>query len=365
MAMSTQNLHIILDSGASRVFNCMSITARVSAKATEGQKPPLLFNNRILNNFIFIKEPNEGLLDATTTVETPIRTKLYIPYDMADPYAGGQSVNYGEQEFNSVLEYLTGNKANEAALGTDLRIIDSLNTLPSLDPFLLRDKFSSMKINASQDYINLSEAEWQNIRSHISEKFSLMCTMALGPSATPQKVEALIDKIWEAQDLAALQPLLAAFQLPPNNASEIFYSWKGVAFFNYEYLKNSQKIRQFTLWLATKAITMDPMDRQTRQALDASRERIKSKLRSRLGVITGQLNRFNTSFDLLFKEKKSAGEFVGFIKDSKKHFWTLGNAVNGIFHAIALTENVTRKNYEKPLPLVKLSQLFSAIEEVL
>jgi len=61
------------------------------------------------------------------------------------------------------------------------------------------------------------------------------------------KVTQLTDKIWEAKDRVALEPLIRAFRFPSDDAMSIFASWKGINFYTFEYYREKQKREQFGL----------------------------------------------------------------------------------------------------------------------
>ena len=92
--MTDKNLRFKLESGASRVFNCLQITRGLLERQVEagGPSSPLFFTSRHLNNIVLIKEPNTTGESARDTLDPPlpVRTKLFIPYNAENPYEGGE-----------------------------------------------------------------------------------------------------------------------------------------------------------------------------------------------------------------------------------------------------------------------------------
>ncbi|MBI1775221.1 MAG: hypothetical protein HYR63_07740 [Proteobacteria bacterium] len=365
VAMTDRNLRYKLDSGASRVFNCLAITQQILTENKDTPADELFFKNRRLNNIVLIKEPNMAVGGDPFNAPLPIRTKVFIPYNLENPYEGGESKFTDEEGIESALEYFTGmNRKLDPVFKDDFRKIKVLEQMPSLDPFLLRDKLTLERITTSHRYFNLSEEEWNNIRGHIREKFFLMCQFATDGRATADKVDLLVDKIWDGRDLQALAPMLAAFNLPPDQAPELFYSWKGISFFNYEFTKNTANVRAFSHWLNTTT-PRGAADRTMGQEIDRDRDAIKAKLRVALSETISTLNEFNNSFDLLFKKRETAKNFVDFMGSSRKHFWRLGNHLNGIYHAVSLFKAFTRRAPEQRLDAQNLTRLLGIIHEIL
>ena len=61
--------------------------------------------------------------------------------------------------------------------------------------------------------------------------------------------------------------LLAAFGLPADRAGEFFYSWKGIGFFDYEFTRNTSKVRAFSQWIQT-AQPRGYADREEAEAIE-------------------------------------------------------------------------------------------------
>ena len=120
--MGDANLRLKLESGASRVFNCLQLTRNLReqrglANPAEIPAGDLFFGSRTLNNAILIKETDLAALSDRdpTIVASPIRTKLFLPYDLDAPYEGGLSTFTDDARFKDALEYLAGASSGEAA----------------------------------------------------------------------------------------------------------------------------------------------------------------------------------------------------------------------------------------------------------
>ena len=66
------------------------------------------------------------------------------------------------------------------ALEADANILERLDTLPTFAPFLLRDLFSRAQIAVDPKYTEIPEAEWQEIRSFIRERFKQVLSAVSG-----------------------------------------------------------------------------------------------------------------------------------------------------------------------------------------
>ena len=369
--MGDPNLRLKLESGASRVFNVMQITRGFEDKALVPQGPAseLFFSARTMNGAVIIKEPNTvdpGRRTASGAT-LPVRTKLFLPYDAANPYEGGESVFMDEPGFEDALRHLIGDKGDDALerLARDMEKLRLLEQMPSLDPFLLKDKFSVAGVAVNESYFRIGDEEWRNIRAHIRDRFALMCRFAMDGKGEVNGtlVDRLVDRIWEARELEPLYPLLSAFGLPTDRAAEFFYSWKGVAYYDYEFTRNTDLFRAFSGWLQSSQ-PRGPVPREDRESIERDRAHIRNRLRESVGGTLKILKDFQDSFDLLFRKRETARGFADFMIKSRGHFWTLGNSLNSVYHAMAVWDQATRRIPERSLPPAQMVRLLRILREM-
>jgi hypothetical protein len=95
-----------------------------------------MFESSELNKSIILKHrlrPHEREL-FTTSRSTA--TKVILPLDRTDLRAGGRSFFIGEERIEHILETHFSNNARLTS--QDLSLLDILDEIPSMDPFLLR-----------------------------------------------------------------------------------------------------------------------------------------------------------------------------------------------------------------------------------
>jgi hypothetical protein len=358
------NLRAKLETGASRVFNCLQITQEVLAAQDGGTASDLFFRARSLNNMIVIKEPN---LDAAAGIHgrsLPVRTKLFLPYNTDVPYEGGESVFTDDVRFVPTLRHLSGGDGvSEQNFELDLLKIKLFEQLPSLDPFLVKDTFVQAKVRVNDAYFRISAADWMNIREHIGARFAVMCRFAGDGRSDAATVDRLVERLWEARNLDALFPFLSALGLPVERAPEFFYAWKGISYFDYEFTRNLEQLRSFSKWVQT-AQTRGPAHRQDRLSIEEDRGILRDRLRKTVGETQDILRAYEESFDLLFNKRQSARKFADFMLDSRRHFWTLGSNINGVQHAVAVWSKAVERQIDLNLPPAQMVRLMRTLRQI-
>jgi hypothetical protein len=362
--MEAFNVKAKLESGASRVFNCLQITQEVLAAQDGAVATDLFFRARSLNNMIVIKEPNLDDVAGVHGRSLPVRTKLFLPYNTDVPYEGGESVFTDDVRFVPTLRHLSGGDGvSEQNFELDLLKIKLFEQLPSLDPFLVKDTFVQAKVRVNEAYFRISAADWMNIRDHIGARFAVMCRFAGDGRADAATVDRLVERLWEARNLDPLFPFLSALGLPVERAPEFFYAWKGISYFDYEFTRNVEQLRSFSKWVQT-AQTRGPAHRQDRLSIEEDRGILRDRLRKVVGETQEILRSYEESFDLLFNKRQSARKFADFMLESKRHFWTLGSNINGVQHAVAVWSKAVERVIDRTLPPVQMVRLMRTLRQI-
>ena len=363
--MNDQYLRPMLDSGSSRVFNCNDRARKLIGEKAED---PFFFKLRKMHGLILIKE---AILDQTKRVQggPVIGTKIYIPYNQEDVYEGGRSVFFHDGRLLEVLNELFGLRGagvEEPDLQHDLKILGILDRLPSLDGFLMRDALELDGIVANEQYFELSGAERAVIHEFVRHKFEPLVRRACGDGAgVATKVNQLIDKVWEAKDRDALEPLIRAFRFPDDEALQIFASWKGINFYSFEYLRAKPQREQFALWLRDGAVPRNFVSKSDLEYIKHLRRGTTERLRENWNALETIAREYDMLYERFLTSPAGVGNFVGFLRRAREIYWQMGDALSKINHAIHCWSCTTAAFAEKRLPADKLAHLFEMLQLVL
>ena len=320
-----RSLRETLSSGASRVFN----VAEISRRLLEMEAPERLFATRGLNNAVFIKRPKDAISPsaaggvATTaeiyengqlrTIEIgaparvekgDIATILYLPYDISDIVGGGSTIELGRRGSSQALLEVTGLdvRSDEPGSAHDAALLGHLDDLPSLDPFLLKDKFEIEGLDAPEAYFEISEAEFQEIKKFIVSKFQPITDQVIDPTAknAAQSAEHFIMKLWEGKDLAYLEPVTQVFRIDPDSARDVYYSWKGITYYELQYKRAQRTLLSFVSWLHTEAMPQHYLKPAIRAELEELIRAVASAVARHLKNSSDILRIYNQAYESLF-----------------------------------------------------------------
>lgn len=339
--MVERYLRPMLEAGSSRVLNCNYATKAFLALPADDKKPRrFLFQNAKLNDLIYIKEAH---MAKRTPRERVVRTKAYLPYNNEDIYEGGRSVFIGDSHFAAALnDYLGVNAKRDSSLDYDLRILKIIDGLPSLDGFLLKDALMEQGCRADDIYFDITGEEWDRIRSFIRGKLEPIVKLAMfGNSVFSDMTDYLVQKIWEAADLEALAPLVAALHLPKEHALEIFKSWKGINFYAYQYAALKPSLVLWATWLRDYSRQRDAVPSVIQAHIDAQREAVKTSVRSLWSEVDRISRDYDDSYGKLLNGEEGATDFIRFVQNSRTIYWKMGDHLSRLSHGFNCWNKMT------------------------
>lgn len=363
--MTNKYLKPMLDPGSPRVFNCNIMTRRILAKDPAAQT---FFRSRQLNDLLLIKDTIPE--SERNALRPAVGTKLYFPFNEENIYEGGRTVFiHGTGLDKVILSHFGEDSIAVDSLREDLRIMEMLDRLPSLDPFLMKDVFIRQKIAMNPAYFEVSEEAWTQIETFMLQRFEPLVRAAFPDDETTQgtddKARLLIDKIWEGRDLEALHPLIAAFRLPECEALDIFSSWRGIVYYSYQYQCDQSHMIDLFKWIKETDHPYTGVPANENRELQNNFALIRERLRGEWQQIETIVREYEDSYDKMFRLKTSSTGFLSFLKNSNKTYWTLGNALGKTNHAIYCWDVMTQRFNDRRLPWAQLQETVKMLATIL
>jgi hypothetical protein len=296
------------------------------------------------------------------------RHQAHSPFNERNIYDGGRTIFLHDKHVQQAIADNFGQKASltKEAMAEDLRILDVLDGLPSLDPFLMKDVFQRARIAVNEAYFEISPEVWSEIESFILQRFEPLVSAAFPDAmASDEKARRLVEKIWEASDVAELAPLIEALRLPPEQALDIFKAWKGINFYSFQYVRVQPQLIDLTKWLNGIVIPHGAMPSEQRTKLIATIEAVRDQLRREWQTIEAVLREYADGYDKMFKTREGSAQFLGFLRNSSKAYWDLGNGLGKVNHAAYCWRLLTGRSQLAKLPWPLMQQTMQLLAEVL
>ena len=356
-----------LNSGSTRVFNVDRLHRAVMADGAPRDEQ--LFRRAELHRIIFIKQ---ALVDSSYMPERASRigTKLYFAFNEQNVFEGGKSIFAGDPQFDDAMAFQLGfdrsRKVEDYVRDRD--VIQILDSLPSLDPFLMRDRLAAEGITPHLGYFEIEEDEWRTIRDHVMRKFKPMVELAFGESdavRTAARLRSLVQKIWEAKDMDSLRPILDAMELTDEEAPKALQAWKGVIYYDFRMSRLEGRVRELATWLTHSATPTDMVPSGNRKILDEIRDGVRHKVRDRWQHARSRLLEYNDAYTVLFVEQRSPGPFIAFLGNASDIFNELGDELSRLDHASEVRRFISDRHFGGRLKYEPLHDLLSLIYRIL
>ncbi len=106
------------------------------------------------------------------TDDRPIETGVHVPGDTGEPMVGGHAVCVRQTGCRDMLRDHLGldHARQDPGLLHDLRVIGTLDDMPSVDPFLIRSRFEALRIPLASNSLDIRPEEEQAVRTLIERR---------------------------------------------------------------------------------------------------------------------------------------------------------------------------------------------------
>jgi hypothetical protein len=310
-----------------RVLNLLATHKRDPDDPELLTKP--FFENRILNRCIILKHrlrPHEQLEfpSAPSTV-----TKVLIPIDQTDLRAGARSFFIGQNNFEDLVDHAFGADLKPGA--RDRRVLELLAELPSLDPFLLRERMRANDLSAARGYFAISDADIQKMTEFVRGEIQALVELtARDKQATMAATVRLVDKLLSNAPDSGFAPLKETLGLSDQQYSEGVFGWRG--FLYYKWVCRSLGDSNGSLLDEILNVRgRGPVNPEAAVYVSEAKRRIGRRYR----IAHQSVHRLLSVYDEAYKDltiRRRPGLFKSFLLSAPTMFSQLGEQLGGIQH---------------------------------
>ncbi len=341
----------------SRVLNLAAVASQQSSDPEYDSAP--FFKAASLNGAVIIKHRVRSDERYIFEQARRISTKVIIPFERTDLSLGGRSMFVGQRGWQELLYQLRGGRDDEAR---DIALLEALDELPSLDPFLLREHLKRRDFKIANCYFAISAPDLERMQRFVSGEISKLVDLAYGGSGgaggASGNISKLVSLLLSGQDDTRLEPLRLTLGLEGENFREGIFSWKG--FLYYKWVLNS-------LWPELRVVISELGEIKLVGPRDAELLSQVKDVGARVNqAILAQVRRVRVIlqvYDDAFAELTQAGNpmaFRDFLLRSPEMFITLGERTGMVSHIASFW----RYRFPKGRPLkAELSELFDILQD--
>jgi hypothetical protein len=315
----------------SRVLNLSRVHTLYKSESGHSLRP--FFHDPNLNRAIFIKHR----LRRDETYLLPdagaVATKIIFPFDATLLRSGGRSIFIGQTGFQATMNQFLGAETRQTK--RDMEVLSFLATLPSLDPFLLKEYLARKNYEPADCYFDISVADMARMFEFASQEIGELITLAFGGAGggvDSPAIARLVDAMMARDAGEKLDPLRATLGLSGQAFSDGVFSWKGFLYYKWQFGEVAKKLNR----VISELDLMRFDDRPTAadmEGLTAQKVKLRKSIRTVARECTAILSLYDEAFRDLVDRGKAAA-FRKFLIEAPRLFIDLGSSMGTISHIV-------------------------------
>lgn len=313
----------------SRVLNLLRAFENHKGEPEYESKP--FFKNSRLNRAMIVKHRLRQDEQYMMQRRQRVATKIIFPLIGNSLNLGGQSVFVGQNNFKKIISQAVG--VSEREIAGDLDILYLINSLPSLDPFLLREFLRRHNYRPADCYFDISPTDIENMRNFAGEEVSRLVGVAFATEngyVSRELVDKMVELILANEADEKLEPLRVALGLEGNDFREGIFSWRGFLYFKWQ-LREVQGQLSNVMRCVDKVRVTNLSDFEIRRNIDANTKILKQSLI----LVAKDCRELIALYDKAFADlvdRAHAQAFRKFLLDSPQLFLELGHLMGVVNH---------------------------------
>jgi hypothetical protein len=334
-------------------------TLREALRDDETYKKSPLFESPSMNGSIIVKHRLRADESYLFDAEQRVATKVIIPFDAADLRLGGTSFFHGQRGYADVMLQL--DHGNSASLDRDMEVLNLIASVPSLDPFLLREHLRINHIIVSDCYFDISPGDKRRMYEFVSNDIRRLISLATSKSgSSSSSTTKLVSALLSNEVDEKLEPLRLTLGLDGAEFREGVFSWRGFLYYKWS---------MSDLWPALAAVAQDlkilrasggHTPDQLRTIAEGKRRVMYSVICARRDVAAAIATYDRAYGDLVERGKPKA--FRDFLLNAPSMFIDLGERIGALSHIVSFWKFRFRQNKSLVADTEELLSIFQDFE---
>jgi hypothetical protein len=311
---------------SNRVLNLAALSLKHADNLDHSAQP--LFRSRILNACVVLKHRLRAEELGVLPRARPSATKVIVPFERSELRLGGRSFFVGEPGWMETLENLI---VHRGEMANDARVLEALDELPSLDPFLLREHLKRRGFAVSPSYFEISPLDAERMYAFVGREVQRLVSLAFQDQAgsdesTARLVQALLLNGADER----FEPLRRTLRMEGDRYQEGIFAWRG--FLYYKWVLDAvwpEMVRMLAELARIKAV--GPQSVELVGEIDDIKRRVLAKVKRNVKSALGFLKLYDTAFKKL-TVAGDANAFRDFLLASPHLFEKLGECCGAVSH---------------------------------
>ena len=352
---------IALEKSAStaRVLNLLSTHRKLEPDADLKAKP--FFRNPALNHAIIVKHrvrPNELELFAEPRAAT---TKIMVPIDTSDLRCGARFLLMGERDFDRSAEAAFGDSMQPGQ--SDRQVLDLLDQLPSLDPFLTREHLKRNGFEPARGYFAITDADVQRMNAFVRAEVMALVTLSAGQGGGGQAASRLTEKLLSSAPDSGFEPLRDTLHLKDKDYQDGVFCWRGFLYYKWVLAELAPRISR-VMAEVQQVQPRGPRSAETSAYLPGARGRLSETIARTVASVDKMLDVYNCAYNSLTLEGQPMA-FRDFLLAAPDMFMALGEQCGAVQHIVSFWRFRFQRGCATPVSPEELMDILLDFEDSL
>lgn len=350
---------IALERSAStaRVLNLVATHRKLAEDPTLAEKP--FFQNRLLNRGIIVKHrvrPSERAMFARQVATV---TKIMVPMDGADLRCGARFLMMGQRDFEAAAEQMFGDLVGPNM--PDRQILELIDELPSLDPFLLREHLKRNGFEPARAYFAITDADIQRMYEFVRKEVMALVTLSAGESGGAMAASKLVEKLLSNSIDDSFGPLKEVLRLSDKDYQDGVFCWRGFLYYKWVLSELTPQLGEVLVELATVR-PRGPNTPDTSRYLPAARTRVEGLVTKAVEGVNEMLSVYDRAFRSLTVDGQPVA-FRDFLLSAPAMFMALGEQTGAVQHILSFWRYRFPPGRQTPADPEELMDIFLDFED--
>ena len=319
------------NASSARTLNLIEVWKKHEDDDEYYSKP--FFQNRNLNRSIIIKHrlrQNErrAFSDGRSAV-----TKVILPLNINDLRTGARYFFIGQRGYKLVLEELFGDSGGTSK--RDEAMLHLMDSIPSLDPFLMRERLRKDGLAPARCYFEVTDADTKRMFEFVRMEVAPLIGMCFGDVDVilDERTSKLANKILANAEDTELDPLRQSMGMSRADFAEGAFCWKGFIYYKWSMTELLPKVRP----VLSEILAIRPVGAVSDDAkrfIGSSSERLTRAIFSSCETVRVTLKVYDDAYADLTRHGHPEA-FREFLLKAPSLFYELGERLGAIQHIIS------------------------------
>jgi hypothetical protein len=343
---------------SSRILNLNRIYIKNRLTTDYRQKP--LFSNIQLNRAIILKHrlrPSERI---EFTDGRSVATKILFPLDKMEIKLGAQYLFVGQKDFEQRLCGILQDKLLN--LAGDIVILQLLDSIPSLDSYLLRQFLERGGIRPADSYLENGIFDRKPVQQFILNEISTLVQMSFGLDDYGAKAPALIEELLSPKAAEATDGLRQTLQMEKSDYRQGLFFWKAILFYKWQ-MKKIIPVSEKIFREVRRIKPVGLISKSDRIKI----EQMRNKVAYRFSLVFSEANDILSIYDRSYEDLVTNGNIKGFkefLISSPQIFIKLGESYNDITHIVNFWKFRPKKGHSVAVTLEMLASTLAELDSM-